>query len=149
MPHELNDALELQRSWQAFNTACENYTRRAGVSSAMMQVVAYLYREPDKTQKEMCERTHLPKQTVNKVITTLYKRGFVEMQELQKDLRAKAVRLTPMGRRHARRMVESLTELERKALASFTPEQRRDFVAMLKAVTATVEASEPPADALA
>ncbi len=145
MPEETEyDILMLQRSWQACITACDNYTRRGGISSATLQIIALLYRESDVTQKAMCETTHLPKQTVNKVVSTLYKQRMIEMHELPEDRRAKAVRLTPMGRRQARRIVGNLTELQNNALGSFTTEQRADFIKMLQAVAAAVEAAEPP-----
>ena len=86
----------------------------------------------------------LPKQTVNKAVTTLLRKNLVDMKEVSEDRRAKVVSLTPRGRRHARHVVESLNGLETKALSQFSDEQRKDFVEMMKAITKTINAAEPP-----
>ena len=64
-----------------WNASYEEYARRVGLSYTSLAVLSTLYDAENCTQKMLCERCFLPKQTVNAAITagtrpsTLRRRG--------------------------------------------------------------------------
>lgn len=60
-------------AWQSISVIYEDYARKSGISYNSLYILnAILYTE-NCTQKQICEKTLLPKQTVNKVITVFLK----------------------------------------------------------------------------
>ena len=84
------------------------------------------------TQKEICQSTWLPKQTVNTIITDFYKNGFVILEERPEDRRTKTVKLTEKGREQAQDAVCHIRHAEYVAMEQFTPEEREQLIALTK-----------------
>ena len=59
-----------------WNASYEEYARRVGLSYTSLAVLSTLYDAENCTQKMLCERCFLPKQTVNAAITAFYKKGW-------------------------------------------------------------------------
>lgn len=45
-------------------------------------------------QKKLCEYCFIPKQTVNAVVTSFYKNGWIMLEEMPQDRRNKTIHLT-------------------------------------------------------
>ena len=69
-------------AWQSLSMIYEDYARKAGISYNSLYILYAIEQTQSCTQKFICEKTLLPKQTVNNVITTFYKNGYIELMEL-------------------------------------------------------------------
>ena len=78
----------------------------------------------NRTQKILTEQCFLPKQTVNAVITSFYKKGWVELRELPEDRRNKTVQLTEAGRTAVEPILQRAQQSEQLAMSRLTEEER-------------------------
>lgn len=117
--------------WQDLERVYERYARQRGLSYTSLTILAQVYSDHfdgiDCTQRSICDMTHLPKQTVNSVVSGLCRDGLVELVELPHDRRAKAIHLTEAGIAYARELVEPVNEAERIAFSQLTDEERAQF----------------------
>lgn len=60
----------------------EDYAKSVGLSYTSLSVLEAIYAQPDCTQKQLCQTCFLPKQTVNAVVTSFYKKGWVRLEEV-------------------------------------------------------------------
>ena len=107
-----------------WNASYEEYARRVGLSYTSLAVLSTLYDAENCTQKMLCERCFLPKQTVNAAITAFYKKGWVRLEELPEDRRNKTIHLTAPGREEAERVLRRVRESEHQAMGELTEEER-------------------------
>lgn len=92
-------------AWQSISTVYEDYARKAGISYNSLYILnAILYTESC-TQKQICEKTLLPKQTVNNVVTGFFKNGYIELRELPENRRIKTIYLTEKGIEYAETLI--------------------------------------------
>lgn len=110
--------------WQEMNMIYEDYARSVDMSYTTLYILSYLTRNDAYTQKAICEKTFLPKQTVNTVITGFYKRGWVTLVEDKNDRRTKFIRLTEEGRAYTEKVIPQINAAEREAMGSLTEKQR-------------------------
>lgn len=108
------------------NWVYEEYARRTDYSYTTLEILMMIRRNDGGcTQKSLCERTFLPKQTVNNVITSFYKNGLVELKELPSDRRNKTIHLTKEGKCIAEKFIPKVHEAEYEAFERMDPEQRQ------------------------
>ena len=111
--------------WQEMNLIYEDYARSLDVPYTTLYIFSYIARNDGCTQKAICERTFLPKQTVNTVITGFYKKGWVTLVEDKNDRRIKLIRLTEDGKVYAAKVIPQISAAEREAMGSLTEGQRK------------------------
>lgn len=87
------------------------------------------------TQKQIAERTGLPKQSVNVVVRSLWEQGFLEMKELPRDRRNKEIWLSESGKEYTQRIIGALANTVETALARLTYMQRQDVINAIDQVT--------------
>ena len=97
-----------------------------------LQILDLITKTENCTQKIICERTFLPKQTVNNVITTFYKQGYVRLQELPEDRRNKTIHLTESGQEYADKVIPQIREAEYGAMEKLTPQQRKNLLESMR-----------------
>ncbi|MCM1333719.1 MAG: MarR family transcriptional regulator [Bacteroides sp.] len=121
-----------ESSLQSIDKAYSDYARSYGLSYTGMYILEVICDRPDGiTQKELCERTFYNKQTVNMVITSFFKRGYIRFEELKTDRRHKYVKLTESGRDFAERAVGEIWRIGTDILDDFTDEEASLFAALL------------------
>lgn len=111
-------------AWNRVNAVYESFARRQGSSFSGMLVFAHIAQAEGCTQKEICERALLNKQTANSIVKALRDRGLVELKPLKSDRRSKGIFLTEEGLRFAEKTVGRIAEAERIAMSSLPPELR-------------------------
>ena len=114
--------------WQGMNMVYEDYARSVNVPYTTLQILNFIVTEENCTQKTICERTFLPKQTVNSVITGFYKKGLVVLRELPADRRTKTIHLTEEGQKFADEIIPQIRKAEYDAMERLTPEQRENLL---------------------
>lgn len=120
---------ELLHAW---NASYAEYAKSVGFSYTSLSLLEAIYEEPNCTQKQLAEICFLPKQTVNAVITSFLKKGWVKLEELPEDRRNKTVNLTELGMKKAMEIMTKTHEIEFKAMSSLTEEQRKELLSLTK-----------------
>ena len=109
---------------QSISIIYEDYARKAGISYNSLYILnAILYTE-NCTQKLICEKTLLPKQTVNNVITSFLKNGYIELREFPENRRIKTIHLTKKGMEYAETLIPHIHEADCKAMRALSEEQQ-------------------------
>lgn len=111
-------------AWQSLNLIYEDYARRVGVSYNSLYILNAIQQIENCTQKQICERTLLPKQTVNNVVTAFYKNGYIELREFPENRRIKTIHLTEKGTQYADTLIPHIHQADRLAMESLTEEQQ-------------------------
>lgn len=119
-------------AWQSLSMIYEDYARKAGVSYNSLYILNAIYQAENCTQKEICEQTLLPKQTVNNVVTGFYKSGYVELEELPENRRIKTIHLTKKGREYADTLIPHISQANRQAMESLTEEQQDELIHLIE-----------------
>ncbi len=107
-------------AWQSLSGIYEDYARKAGVSYNSLYILNAIFSTENCTQKQICDKTLLPKQTVNNVVTSFYKSGYIELRELPENRRIKTIHLTEAGTEYAETLLPHIDEAGRKAMQSLT-----------------------------
>lgn len=117
---------------QEWNASYEEYAKSVGFSYTSLSILSAIYGKENCTQKELAEKCFLPKQTVNAVITSFFKNGWVKLEELPEDRRNKAVNLTKTGKEKAAEIIGKVRESERTAMGKLTEEQRKTLLKLTR-----------------
>lgn len=115
-----------------WNAAYENYARSVGLSYTGLSVLGALCGTENCTQKMLCERCFLPKQTVNTTITAFYKKGWVRLEELPEDRRNKTIHFTPEGQAAADAIMQRVRESELKSMGALSESERLVLLSVTK-----------------
>lgn len=119
-------------AWQSLNIIYEDYARNNGISYTSLYILNAIIQIENCTQKKICERTLLPKQTVNNVITAFFKNGYVELNELPENRRVKIIRLTERGKSYADTLIPHIHKADCKAMETLTEEEQDLLVGLIK-----------------
>lgn len=111
-------------AWQELNMIYEDYARSIDVPYTSLYILSLITRIDGCTQKTICEKTFLPRQTVNTVITGFYKKKWITLQELPEDRRIKTIHLTEAGKEYAGKIIPQIWDAELAAMEKLTDEQR-------------------------
>ena len=111
-----------------WNASYEEYAKSAGLSYTSLSVLSAIYTKPGRTQKELAEDCFLPKQTVNAVVTSFLKNGWVRLEEMPKDRRNKTVNFTEIGEENASKIIDKVRKCEDEAMNGLTEEQREELL---------------------
>lgn len=122
----------LKNSTRPMEKMYEEYAKSIGMSYAAFSVLWSVLFNENCTQKDICMRTWLPKQTVNTIITDFYKNGFVVLEEQPEDRRTKTVKLTEKGKEYAQDAVCHIRHAEYVAMSQFTPDEREQLIELMQ-----------------
>lgn len=118
-------------AWQSISTVYEDYARKAGISYNSLYILnAILYTE-NCTQKQICEKTLLPKQTVNNVVTDFFKNGYIELRELPENRRIKTIHLTEKGMEYAETLIPHIHKADCKAMNALSEEDQDTLLKLI------------------
>ncbi|MBO1679478.1 MarR family winged helix-turn-helix transcriptional regulator [Bittarella massiliensis (ex Durand et al. 2017)] len=77
------------------------------------------------TQKHICEKTALPKQTVSFILSGLERQGYIRRHQNERDHRNKSVQITPAGEAALYPVLDALSAAEEQAYCLLSEEQRQ------------------------
>lgn len=75
-----------------------------------------LFMEGEQTQKQISDGYSIPPQTVNNIVLSMQKKGFVTLEENQKDRRSKVIKFTKSGFDFAEKQIEKIVSFEKEAI---------------------------------
>lgn len=121
----MNRKLLLER-WTSIEKIMNEYAQVAGLTSMGLTVLGIIYGIPQGcTQKQICERSHYNKQTVNMIIKSLWEQGYVELTEMKEDRRNKQVKLSADGKEYADKVIGFMLEAEMSPWEKLTENQQK------------------------
>ncbi|KAA8829473.1 MarR family winged helix-turn-helix transcriptional regulator [Bifidobacterium myosotis] len=106
------------------DVALADYGRRLGLSDSTMCVLDYLNDHDGVSQREICDYTMLPRQTVNNVISSFMDQGYIRFGESEGDRRVKTVWFTESGRRYCNALIAPERGAEYRAMSELDPDLR-------------------------
>lgn len=111
--------------WFKVNNLYENWAKKQDLTYNSLFIL-YTIKENEGfcTQKMICERLQLPKQTVNTVLNGFEEKGIVIRKVMEENKRNKAILFTKEGESYVNKIVEHLYEIEVKTMLKMTPKQR-------------------------
>lgn len=118
-------------AWQSLNIIYEDYARKAGVSYNSLYILSAISQSESCTQKQLCEKTLLPKQTVNNVITAFYKNGYIALCELPENRRIKVIHLTDKGREYANTLIPKIHEADIQAMNTLSVKEQDTLIKLI------------------
>lgn len=114
----------------------ENYARKQGVQGKCMQILMWLYYNPQGiTQKKIVEATYSTKQVVHATIKRLTQEGYIQTKETDMDRRHKLLFLTENGRMYAASILSPLRAMEAEAMESLTEDEQRLYIQLTQKYT--------------
>lgn len=118
-------------AWQSISMIYEDYARKSGISYNSLYILNAIQQIKDCTQKQICEKTLLPKQTVNNVITAFYKNGYIELREFPENRRIKTIHLTEKGKKYAGELIPHIHQADKVAMNALTEEQQDTLLSLM------------------
>ena len=118
-------------AWQSISIIYEDYARKSGISYNSLYILNAIQQIKDCTQKQICEKTLLPKQTVNNVVTAFYKSGYIELREFPENRRIKTIHLTEKGKQYADELIPHIHQADKVAMQSLTEEQQDMLLSLM------------------
>ena len=116
------------------------FARKMGVDTSELYVVDALWDEDEGlSQRTICERCDMGKQTVSAICKRLGARDFVTAHPSEADKRERIMALTDEGREWWSQPVERMRELEVKAAESITAEEIGVFIKVVEQYAKTFQ----------
>lgn len=122
----------LFNSWHAVDELYVKYAKSVGLTYLGLVILDTIYNMPNNcTQKAICEKTDLPKQSVNAIIRSFLNEGYIELKEIDTDRRNKEIRLSKSGKEYGDKVIGKLVEVERKLVESLAYEERQSMINLM------------------
>lgn len=109
-------------AWQKLNHIYERYAKQHGLTYISLFILQLI--DDGTTQKELCETLYFPKQTVNKVIQSFEKKGYIELTNNTQDKRTRSIMLTDKGRKFQNEVIPLIENAEISAFASLAENEQ-------------------------
>lgn len=139
------DVLDLGSYVPYFLTAISNtwsrsssrlYLERFGVGVTEWRVMSQLAIEPAIAAQRICEVIGLDKGAVSRSVATLVTAGHVREKPSHRDARRLILNLTPSGYELHAKLIALATARERLMLADLSPQEREQFIGLLRRIHA-------------
>lgn len=110
------------------NELYRGFGREYGLADCAVWIL-YILRESDETytQRDICERLHQSKQTINTSLKKLEEAGLLGLRYVENNKKSKEIFLTPEGILLAEKTADKIMEAERRALAGLSEEEQNTF----------------------
>ena len=116
------------------------YAKENGMLMNTLLVTNVLYyAKAPMTQRDICSRTFLSKQTVNLIIGKLLKEAYVTVQDSSESRREKLVEMTDSGRAYCEKVVRHITWAEDTAMSMLSAEEQQTLVGLSRKFTDNLE----------
>ena len=105
---------EFHRLYYKINGLCGRLNNALEINGYLFKVLHALLVSEIHTQKDIMQRYEMPKQTINNVILSLQKQGFIQALPSPNDKREKIINLTPSGESYAQEIIAKYVAFEKK-----------------------------------
>lgn len=116
--------------WFGVSAFYETWAKKRGLTANSLFTLYVIHANSSScTQRLICEKLQLPKQTVNAILDIFEKKGYVLKEVLEEDRRNKRLLLTSSGQVYTDGLLAELHSLEERALLNM---QASDRAALIK-----------------
>ena len=124
----MNDTLrEYNRIYKQFNDIYRDIAAKIGVSSSVFDIMYSICELGNGCQqKDICETTLIPKQTVNSSIRILEKEGFLRLESGKGS--GMKIYLTPSGEEKIERLMGPVIDMETQAFETLGKQQTKELL---------------------
>jgi DNA-binding MarR family transcriptional regulator len=127
----------INHAWKEFGGTYDAVALRAGISSSVLDALYTLFLEDGITQKGICERASLSKQTVHSAVVKMEQGGLVRTERGKG--RSVLLFLTPAGREKVRRVVRPIVEAEIRAYNTLSAQEFDQLMQLITRVGEELE----------
>ena len=107
----------------------EELAKMHGLTSTTLFILQMIYDYPEEcTQHFICEKLLYPKQTVNTILDSFERKGYIRKEVSKLDKRNKNILFTEAGKKYAVHVMSDMFQLEESAFTSMTTEDREAMV---------------------
>ncbi|AET57248.1 MarR family winged helix-turn-helix transcriptional regulator [Paenibacillus terrae] len=115
----------------------DKLAKKHGITSGVLFVLYVIYENQNNcTQRLICAKLLYPKQTVNTILDSFHKQGYITKRVANSDKRNKYILLTESGKNYAESVLSAMLHLEETAFERMSEEDRQ---AMMKGERAFLE----------
>lgn len=131
----------------SINAVYEKLAKMHGLTSSTLFVLHTIYENQGQcTQRLICDKLFYPKQTVNTILDSFGKKGFILKQVADFDKRNKYILLTESGKRYAESVIADMLYMEEAAFTNMDTAERQAMLsgehAFLKQLTRILNSLE-------
>lgn len=122
----------INHAWKEYEGCYDAVALRAGIPSSVLESLYTLFLEEGITQKDICERACLSKQTVHSAIVKMEKNGLIRTERGKG--RSVLLFLTPAGREEVARVARPVVEAEINAYNTLSQKEFDQLIALVTRV---------------
>lgn len=115
----------------------ERYAKSFGMTYSSLAMFQHIWEYQPCTQKQLCEITMLPKQTVHSIVMSFVKQGYIEVLESPEDRRQKTLSLSVEGINFANKVLPKIKNAEDRSIEQFSAEEKETFFMLLEKFSST------------
>ena len=124
---------KLIQQFQNMDNAYEAYAKSRGLTYLSLMVLEEIYTLGDGcTQKQISQRTHYPKQSVNLVVKSFLEAGLISLRELPENRKSKGIYLTEAGLSLCRNVIAPLRQQENAVFSELGEDDSRELLRLLE-----------------
>ena len=127
-----NDVQRFDKAFQQMDRAYEKYAKSFNMTYSSLALFQLIWENQPCTQKRLCDITMLPKQTVNTIVMSFVRQGYIEMVEQSEDRRHKSMFLSKAGNQFAQKILPKIKEAENISIEQFTEDEKNKFFTLLE-----------------
>lgn len=127
-----NDIQRFDKAFQQMDRAYEKYAKSFNMTYSSLALFQLIWENQPCTQKRLCDITMLPKQTVNTIVMSFVRQGYIEMVEQPDDRRQKSMYLSRSGNQFAQKILPKIKEAENVSIQQFSEEEKDKFFTLLE-----------------
>ena len=131
------------RLWRASHTQTAAALQTIGLTPASFAVLNYLRGQEGAIQQQIGSAMGIDPSTMVALIDQLERDGLANRRPHAQDRRARAVTVTPKGRRTLQRARELAEQVEADVLQGLEPGERSQLIALLRKATAAAPPQPP------
>lgn len=109
---------------QQMNATYELYAKKVDLSYTGLQILNLISQLDNCTQKQLCDHTLLPKQTINTAISNFIKKDLIYLEIRADDRRSKAIYFTAKGKTLIDKVIPKIRQAESVAIESLATDQQ-------------------------
>ena len=121
-PH--SQVKEYYELWREMNWMYEDWAKSFGISYYAFLTLEAVWEDREEcSQRKICQKCLLSKQTVNMILKEFQEKGFLYCTSSQTDRRVKLIHLTEKGEKYVGSMVTRVQELEESVMRRMGPDR--------------------------
>ena len=124
----------------------DSFSARYGLTGIQSRILSFIADKPERDifQRDIEQQFGIRRSSVTSVITNLEQNGFLKRQAVPGDARLKKLVLTASGMAIHREITESIREFEYSISGYLEPQEREQFLSMLKRIIENLGGSVCP-----